>query len=296
MSKANKKFWLVLMAGFILGVFFSLGNNEKEVNENKEILPQTKEKKVIALLPNVQEMISAVGGTKYLVGVTQHSVYPEDIKEIPVIGGYQGFNYEKISIINPDYIFGTSASQEAGLELEKIGFHYIQVKDESIEDIHNSMIQIGQILNLEEEALLKVNSLRQKFEKLKAKASNMNKSVLMLLGDPGELKNLYVAGPDTFLDEIITELGFKNAYEGDIQYPSLSAENILKINPDYIIILDERNKIDDSKKKEIIATWDSLDVQAVENNNVKVLNGDFVFLPGPRYIKTVEKLMVLLNK
>ncbi|MFA7576750.1 MAG: helical backbone metal receptor [Candidatus Muiribacteriota bacterium] len=254
---------------------------------------------VIPLLPSVQEMVSLIGAGKNIVAVSQHSVWPEEVLELPKIGGYQGINYEKIALISPQYVLLTDALRETKENFEKMGINFVELKDNTVDEILNSIIEVGRLVDYEKNARKLVEEIKKKLtilEKKSEKIKERNKKVLIVVGFSGELKNLYVAGKNNFLNEIIEKIGYQNAYSGDLIYPSLSAEDIIKINPDAVIILDERTEIADVEREAVRKEWSKIDINANKNGKVGIINGDYVFLPGPRFIQTAEDFTEFLSK
>ena len=113
----------------------------------------------------------------------------------------------------------------------------------------------------------------------------------------GTLKDVYIAGKNTFYDELITTIGGKNAYEGvNIAYPVLSAEGLLHLDPDVIIDLVPDMDKRGLDKKTILREWSSVPgVKAVKYGRVHILSGDYTVIPGPRFILLLEDLARMLH-
>ncbi|MFA5479966.1 MAG: ABC transporter substrate-binding protein, partial [Candidatus Muiribacteriota bacterium] len=211
----------------------------------------------------------------------------------------QGINYEKIALISPQYVLLTDALRETKENFEKMGINFVELKDNTVDEILNSIIEVGRLVDYEKNARKLVEEIKKKLtilEKKSEKIKERNKKVLIVVGFSGELKNLYVAGKNNFLNEIIEKIGYQNAYSGELIYPSLSAEDIIKINPDAVIILDERTEIADVEREAVRKEWSKIDINANKNGKVGIINGDYVFLPGPRFIQTAEDFTEFLSK
>ena len=113
----------------------------------------------------------------------------------------------------------------------------------------------------------------------------------------GDMTGLYIAGRNTFYDEIIKAAGGMNAYrDTTIAYPQLSAEGIIHINPEVIIDLSACMQNDPAKTSELVRHWDRLrPVTAVKTGRVHCLSGTHALHPGPRYVQFLEELARLLH-
>jgi iron complex transport system substrate-binding protein len=100
--------------------------------------------------------------------------------------------------------------------------------------------------------------------------------VLYVLGLPG-----YAAGPHSFLNDMIEAAGGTNvAASADEPYPNLSAEAIVKMNPDVIIVAHDTPFDADVRARE---PWHSL--RAVRNGRVlRPPSDDIMERDGPRIV------------
>ncbi|MCK9224767.1 MAG: helical backbone metal receptor [Candidatus Muirbacterium halophilum] len=252
-------------------------------------LNSSKVTKIITLVPSVQEMVSSIDGEKLIIGVSNHSVWPESIKKVEKIAGFSGVDYERLSKLSPDIVFDSGMIKEASKKLEKIGIKYVELKENSVDDILNSIKIIGNEIGLKNNAERKIKEIKSIISKFK-KNPKKNEKMLIVVGCSDELKNLYIAGKNNLFDELITLSGYNNGYEGEILYPCLSAENLVNINADVVVILNEKEKISNKEKEEIIKPWMKLPINASKNGRIHILNGNGVFIPGPRFVQTLEKL------
>ena len=113
----------------------------------------------------------------------------------------------------------------------------------------------------------------------------------------GQLAAIYVAGRNGFYDEIVALAGGTNAYTDEkVPYPQLSAEGVIRLNPDVIVDLVSMLKPGDKKPAAVAAQWDRLAVvSAVQHHNVHVVVGNHALRPGPRYVAFLEQLARLLH-
>jgi iron complex transport system substrate-binding protein len=85
--------------------------------------------------------------------------------------------------------------------------------------------------------------------------------------------------------------GGVNVYDGNISYPVLSAESILRLNPAVIIDIIPDMDTKDLDEEKILKKWGGLPgLDAVHNGRVHVFSDDYVGIPGPRFILILEHM------
>ncbi|MBW1984949.1 MAG: ABC transporter substrate-binding protein, partial [Deltaproteobacteria bacterium] len=93
---------------FIFVIFILLPVNSKSEARiitdqlGREIKVPDNAQRVIALAPNITEIIFALGQEQRLKGVTTYSDYPEQAKAYPKVGSYVHLDLEKIVSLKPD--------------------------------------------------------------------------------------------------------------------------------------------------------------------------------------------------
>ncbi len=113
----------------------------------------------------------------------------------------------------------------------------------------------------------------------------------------GSLGQVYISGPGTFYDELLKLAGGVNAYqEGTVKYPVVSAEGILRMNPEAIIEIAPGVVPGSSESEAIVRDWQAVSqVSAVKDGRVYVFGEDFMTIPGPRIGLILERLAGALH-
>ena len=63
-------------------------------------------KRIVSLVPSQTELLHNLGVMDYLVGRTKFCVHPNEIQTIPVVGGTQQINRERLLEVKPDLVIG----------------------------------------------------------------------------------------------------------------------------------------------------------------------------------------------
>jgi iron complex transport system substrate-binding protein len=106
-----------------------------------------------------------------------------------------------------------------------------------------------------------------------------------------------VAGRDGFIDRIITLAGGQNACPPTAAgFPVVSSEGILRMNPEVILDMVPLVVQEEHDNQAILADWNQLgEVEAVRAGRVYLLDDDYAFIPGPRFVRLAEKVAHLIH-
>ena len=112
-------------------------------------------KKIVALAPHIVENIYSAGAGDHLIGVIEHSDFPEEAKTLDIVGSYTTINHEQILKLNPDLIIAWQSGNSFGSlqKLKDLGFKFYIDQLNSLEDVAKSIRDIG-ILTGQEACLL----------------------------------------------------------------------------------------------------------------------------------------------
>lgn len=281
--KLNIILSLCLISSLVWGQS-SVGNTVIDDLNNK-VHFDSPPQRIITLAPNLTEMIYELGVDEYLVGNTVYCNYPEAAKTITKVGDLLTFNYEKILSLKPDLVFitvegNTKFAYDKFLEL---GIKLFVSNPRDYKGIKKSYSDLAQIFQKVESAERTIAQWDSIVNNIKSNARNYETETVMFLI---ELNPIMIAGKKTFLNEFIELCGMKNfAKESPLNYPVYSREEILNINP-YYIVYPTYKDANVSALTNIYPEWVNLD--AVKNNRVILLNWDLFSRPGPRFAKALK--------
>jgi iron complex transport system substrate-binding protein len=99
----------------------------------------------------------------------------------------------------------------------------------------------------------------------------------------------FTAGSGTFIDEIITAAGGENvAAENGVEgYGEVNDEAVIRWNPEVIVVADDGPGVPDT------AAFES--TFAVRNEQIAVVNGNYLSQPAPRIAIAIEELAAVLS-
>jgi iron complex transport system substrate-binding protein len=253
-------------------------------------------KRIISLSPSTTETLFALGLGEKVVGVTRFCNYPPETKGKKRVGGYVNPNYEAIAVLEPDIVIILPEHENVKNFLTELGLKYLTVNNKTIQDILSAIATIGKECRVEKRANELIAAINYRIQNIQQKTQNLPRpKVLISIGrtmGSGSLKDVYIAGKNTYYDELINYAGGINAYENEkIAYPMLSAEGIIYLNPEIIIDMVADLNSKGLTESMVRQEWQSVSfVNAIKSNRLFVFSRDYIVIPGPRFILLLEDI------
>ncbi len=262
--------------------------------------PDCVPRRVVSLAPSITEVLFALGVDDSIAGVTSRCDYPPEACGKPQVGDHFELNYEAIVRLEPDLIVMLPAHDAARRHLAYLDTEIMVVHHDSVEGILESIADMGRICHATHEAESTIREVRERMADVADQAKGRDRPrVLMAIGRDlsiGKIDKICVAGGDAFFYELIALAGGRNAFEGDMPYPWVSAEGIVSLDADVIIDLVGDMSQSLLSREEVAAQWNGLPgCRAVKNRRVHVFDEEYAIIPGPRFVLTLEKLARFLH-
>ncbi len=255
--------------------------------------------RILSLAPNITETLFALGAGAEVVGVTDFCRYPEEAARKPRIGGLLNPDVERMFSLEPTLAIMLPAHAALAAKLERRGIATITLPNDTVDDVIGAIEAIGAATGREEAAGRLAGKIRGAVERARARKPVKEWTVMIVVDRvAGSLTGFYVAGPGTYLDEVIRLNGGKNAF-GDAlgRYPSPGVEEVLHRNPEVIIELQPGRTIRPGEETERLADWARLPgLDAAAAKRVFILTGDELLVPGPRVGRAIDEIGALLEK
>ncbi len=256
--------------------------------------------RVVSLAPSATEVLFDLGLDDQVVGVTRFCDYPPAAQSKIVVGGYYDPNFERIVQLQPDLIVTLPEHEKIRAQLNKLNLQTLKVEHASMEGILTSINTIGNACGVAKRAKKQIQRYQQRLDRVEQATSSGNRPrVLVALGRPVEeesTRRVAVCGPNSIYGELIKRAGGVNAYADDVSYPLISAEGVVAIDPDVIIELVSDMEGQARTAEQIRQDWVEIpELTAVANDQVHVLGGDHLIVPGPRFVLLVEQLARIIH-
>lgn len=171
---------------------------------NQAVLEKPPEK-VVSLVPSVTEIIVKIGAEDFLKGMTYHNIYPQEVADIPVVGGFFTPSVSHIAEIDPDLIIVSSLHRKV---IDAFPEKKLMVRDmNGIEEAFDTILLFGRVFgrkaNAEElvaEIKAQIDLIAKKIERI---PDSRRKRVIRLMGR----ETVMTPGDDSFQNEMIRAAG-----------------------------------------------------------------------------------------
>ena len=235
----------------------------------------------MALAPSLTEILFELELGDRVVGVGDYCSWPPEATRLPRLGGLFDVRLERIVELDPDLAVLLPSEGDLADQMEDLGVEVLTVANETFGDVVDSIEKIAARCGVEAEGLDLVERLQQG---LAPRATENRPSVVVTIGRQAGLSStILVAGPGTFIDELLHRAGGENAFAGAaMRYPQVGPESILASAPEVIIDL-YGEPVSESEVEALLADWSRLgDLPAVTTGCVSVVAGTHTLLAGPR--------------
>ncbi len=246
---------------------------------------------MVTLAPNLTELIVFCGCEDLLVGTDEFSNYPPSIQSLPKVGGLQP-SLERLAQLEPDIVLASTSGNQASLSgsLERLGIAFYAVRTERLADIPRSAERLASMV-CGRNAARQAGDLREQLESQRRQRARVPRILFLVWPDP-----LYVAGRQTFIDDLIVLAGGQNGVAADVQgWPQYSLEAVVANPPDMIIYPSASVRAAELESLfERDRRWASLPV--VKKKFYLAVDEDLFTRPGPRVAKAAEALNRLIDQ
>ena len=246
--------------------------------------------KIVTLAPALTEIVFALGKGEQIVGNTQFCDFPEAAKKIPKMGAKLDLNLEVLIAAQPDIIFFYPSYYEK-VKILRERSKLVVVNHATLQGLYDSIEIIAKELQVEQEGRVLSAGIKNTLAEIRRKTANKKKVKTLLIAgrNRDQLRNMYIIGKKDFLNDILEIAGGINAYRGNIEYPNISIESVVSMNPDFIIELSVFYQQLDEEK--VLTLWGKYPIiKAVKNKKIKIIKDNVWLRPGPRVGQIAGKL------
>jgi len=255
--------------------------------------------RVVSLVPNVTEMLFAVGAGAQVVGVSNYDDFPPETKSLPRVGALLDPDTERILSLRPDLVITYGSQSELEAQFTRAGIRVYAYRHGGIDNIMQGIRDVARLTGHVAQGDRVVAGMRAQFDAVRARVRGRPrpKTLLVIGRDPGELRGLFASGGVGFLHEVLDIAGGANVF-GDIAREGFepSTETLIARAPQVIVELHPGGTPAAAVVNKERAVWQTLaSVPAVRNNRVHLLYGGYLIAAGPRLGQAAEAVARVLH-
>ena len=289
---------LIITVGF-LTLLLTLSSCDHSASTKEEGLTVTdlmgrrvtldkKPQRIVSLVPSATEILFEIGAKDMVVGVTEFDTYPEEVKRLPKVGGFKTPNLELLVSLKPDLaIISRIIGKEVAYRIESFGIPTLVLDSEKLDDLFYVIDTLGKITGREKASRALRERLEREFSHFRSLTRNLPKVKVLHIAS---IRENFVAGRGTFIDEVINMAGGENVVDAK-GFVKLSVEEVLRKNPEVIITSPHAGRVEDLKRLPGYRETD-----AVKNNRICIISSDDIIArPGPRIVLGIREVLRCLH-
>jgi ABC-type Fe3+-hydroxamate transport system substrate-binding protein len=238
--------------------------------------------RIVSLSPAMTETLFAIGAGSQVVGVSEYTESPSEALGLPRAGTAITPDYEQLVRLRPTMVVAESTGGPRLQQLRAVARTQV-IEWLSVEDVATGTRELGRLTGHEREA----NDLASRLEaRMHRSPDPAAPRVLLILGYPGGQDELWFVRRNSIHGKALTAAGARNAIDEDVTGPpTLSIEQLLRVDPDIIIVLTSTG---DDSTLEHLRRLEPL--RAVEANRLTAVHDPGILIPGPRIIELIDVL------
>ena len=250
---------------------------------------------ILSLSPTATEMLYAIGAGSQVKGVDNDSNYPPQAPRTKLSGFTP--NIEAIAAEKPDLVVVADNAATLTKKLAAFGIPVLALPaPPNVDGVYTEFDELGQATGHEQQATSEVSTLRSQISKIVAAAPHHSKPLTYYY----ELdQTFYSVTSDTFVGKLLGLLGMKSIADSAKGaaaaggYPQLSAEYVVKANPDFVILADTVCCHQTATTVAARPGWSGL--TAVTSKHVIILNDDIASRWGPRVVNLLRTVLAAIK-
>ncbi|MFT5998461.1 MAG: iron complex transport system substrate-binding protein [Neolewinella sp.] len=225
--------------------------------------------RIVCLVPSITELLVDLGLESSVVGCTKFCVRPLHLRSRQrLVGGTKNVRVEKVAELTPDLIIANkeeNTREEVELLAKQFPTWVSRVR--TVAEANEMITALGRLFAVEDRAAAIIAA---------------NRKTLELHRLPTPQKALYLiwrapwmsVGGDTYIHDVMQQLGYENVAGDQLRYPTLSIDEIRALAPDRIMLSSEPYPF----KPEHLEEW----LEILPQAKVELVDGEFFSWYGSR--------------
>jgi cobalamin transport system substrate-binding protein len=259
--------------------------------QGRSVTIPARPERIVSIGPSLTAFLFALGAGPRVVGVDDFSDEPAAAAALEKVGGIQ-VNFEKVVALRPDLVLSVKFSDGTIEKLQAASLTVVVVDPQSVADVATTATLLGKAVGADGEALGR--SIRQTVDAVRARtAAAATRPRVYHEIDASDPAKIYTVGPGSYINDLIEIAGGTNiAARAAAAYPQLSAEEILRSDPEIIVLA----AADYSAKPAQVASrtgWSAL--TAVRTSRILTIEPNLINRPGPRVGEAAEAYARLVH-
>lgn len=253
--------------------------------------------RLISICPSNTELAVYLGLKEQLVALDDFSDWPLDLSHLPRLGPDLSINMDRLESYHPDLVLASLSvpGMEKNIEeLEKRKIPHIVFNPQSFQDISNDLHTLSRLTGKQKEAedvIKNFQATLQTYKEISDEIQNPPSIFFEWWPNP-----IFSPGQINWLTELSRLAGARNIFE-DIELASVQTtwDDVLNRDPEYFCLCWVGVKQSRMKLSHVLKRERAQTLQAVQKNQLHLLEESLFCRPSPRLILGLQKLAYLLH-
>ena len=259
--------------------------------QNRSVTVAQRPERIVSIGPSITEFVFALGAGPRVVGADDFSDEPAAAKQVEKVGGIK-VNFEKVVSLKPDLVLSVKFSDGTIEKLASAGLLVLVVDPQSAGDVARTAILLGRAVGSDGNAMAR--DIQKRIDDVRAKTSTATtKPRVYHEIDASDPTKIFTVGPGSYIHDLIEIAGGQNiAARAASAYPQLSAEEILRSDPEIIVLAAAEYS---AKPDQVAARTGWSVISAVKNKRIVTIAPNLINRPGPRVGEAAEAYAKLVH-
>ena len=259
--------------------------------QNRLVTIPARPERVVSIGPSITAFLFALGAGPRVVGVDDFSDEPPEATNREHVGGIK-VNFEKVVALKPDLVLSVKFSDGTIEKLQSASLNVLVVDPQTVSDVAKTATLLGKAVDADGEALAR--SIQQRVDAVKTKTASVTTRPRVYHEiDASDPAKIFTVGPGSYINDLIDIAGGVNiAARAASAYPQLSAEEILRSDPEIIVLAADAYS---AKPADVTARQGWSVIAAVKNGRIFSIEPNLINRPGPRVGEAAEAYAKLVH-
>jgi len=259
--------------------------------QNRSVTVAQRPERIVSIGPSITEFLFALGAGPRVVGADDFSDEPAAAKQLEKVGGIK-VNFEKVVSLRPDLVLSVKFSDGTIEKLASAGLLVLVVDPQSVGDVARTAILLGRAVGSDGNAMAR--DIQKRVDDVRTKTSTAaTKPRVYHEIDASDPTKIFTVGPGSYIHDLIEIAGGQNiAARATSAYPQLSAEEILRSDPEIIVLAAAEYS---AKPDQVAARTGWSVISAVKNRRIVTIAPNLINRPGPRVGEAAEAYAKLVH-
>ena len=251
--------------------------------------------RIVSLACSNTEIVCALGCADSLVGVDDHSDYPEDVvASLPKVGPDLDIDIDRVAALEPDLVLATltvPGHEKVVARLEAAGLRFIAPEPVSLDDVYRDIHEIGELLAVTERADALVTEMQETLDS--TEPPNDAPSILVQWWP----KPVITPGKLSWATDVMRAAGGRGVLaQEDVKSRPMSDEEVAELAPD-AVVLSWCGVHPDKYRPDVVLgnpSWSELPF--VRDQRVYCVGEPYLGRPGPRLVDGVRQMREIVKQ